>query len=47
VGVYWKATRKRESSYKQLEMYTVKRLEVYICVVPALPIRLRWEIGWR
>lgn len=39
VGIYWNLSRSIESAYR--------KLDVYICVVPMLPIRLRFEWGWR
>ena len=39
VGVFWDLTRSIESSYR--------RLDVYVCVVPMIPIRLRFEWGWK
>ncbi len=39
LGVYWFFTRSIESRYR--------RLDVYICFLPALPIRLRFEWGWK
>lgn len=39
VGVYWYFTRSIESPYK--------RLDIYLCVLPMLPIKFRFEWGWR
>jgi hypothetical protein len=39
VGVYWDKVRSIESAYT--------RLDVYVCIVPMLPVRLRWEWGWK
>lgn len=38
VGVYWNLAESIESTYK--------RLDVYVCIVPTLPLRLRFEWGW-
>lgn len=38
IGVYWNATRSIEGPYH--------RLDIYICVIPTLPIRFRFEWGW-
>jgi hypothetical protein len=39
LGVYWNLVRSIESPYK--------RLDVYVCIIPTLPLRLRFEWGWK
>lgn len=38
VGVYWNIVESIETPYH--------RLDVYICIIPTLPVRLRFEWGW-
>jgi hypothetical protein len=39
IGCYWNLAKSVESKYR--------RLDVYICVLPMLPIHLRFEWGWK
>lgn len=39
IGAYWNLTKSIESLYR--------RLDIYICIVPTLPIHLCFEWGWR
>lgn len=39
VGVYWHFSKSIESAYRSLD--------IYVCIVPAIPIHLRFELGWR
>jgi hypothetical protein len=39
VGVYWNMAQSVESAYK--------RLDLFICIVPLLPVHLRFEWGWK
>lgn len=39
VGVYWKNTKSVESKYR--------KLDIYICLLPMLPIHIILENGWR
>jgi hypothetical protein len=39
IGVYWNITSSIESPYRMLT--------VYVCVLPMLPIRARFEWGWK
>lgn len=39
MGLYWRIARSIQSPYK--------RLDLYVCVIPMLPIRLRFEWGWQ
>ena len=39
VGAYWNYAESIESAYK--------RLDLFICLLPTLPIHLRFEWGWK
>lgn len=39
IGVYWNLSKSIESAYR--------KLDVYVCILPMLPIRLRFEWGWK
>lgn len=39
IGVYWDRARSIESAYQ--------KLDVYLCLLPMLPIRFRFEWGWK
>lgn len=39
IGVYWTLSKSIESPYRDLK--------IYLCLVPCLPIRFRFEWGWR
>lgn len=39
VGAYWQSIHSIESAYR--------KLDVYVCVLPMLPIRFHFEWGWK
>lgn len=39
IGAYWSHAQSIESLYQ--------RLDVYVCIVPTLPLRFRFEWGWK
>lgn len=39
IGAYWTLSKSVESPYRDLK--------VYVCLIPCLPIRFRFEWGWQ
>lgn len=44
IGVYWT---KQYTFEQPIDGQAVEFLYVYICIVPMLPIRLKWRLGRR
>lgn len=39
IGFYWHFSKSIESAYR--------KLDIYVCILPMLPIRFRFEWGWK
>lgn len=42
IGAFWKITRVRHASAG--EVYFVRRVDLWICLVPMLPIHFHWHV---